>query len=461
MGAFLGFFRPRSSLDFYLYEELNWKELEREYAMLCCPHSAGSSQLSAPSGGEGTPDWADLLAKQWLETIRQIYEEKEMPKEGFSTEIVKTTGKELSTAVYRGFEMAGNYNAIDEIPRQILKENVWKFSVAKNYNDCVRLNNLLLRPDGSIRSWSEFKREAMKVVGASNRYLKTEYDTIIAGAMMSRKWQDIQRDKYIFPFVQFKVVQDNRTSEICSPLHNIICKVDDPFLTHYFPPNHFNCRTDVIKLRNAEPTPQKELPYIDIPKAFLNNVGETGEIFTEENSYIKNTPKKLSYDLEYYKDGNIWVSSRAKKHTSSENERPRVEREFENRLITAKALQKHLNLETKVLPEIKPNHWAYDYHFEGIKEYGKVPDFKIGEDFWEMESYEGKFKIGKISQMIKHGQKQAEKVAIKLNHDVYLNRIIDQIKTLTERNDFYFKANEIAIISKDGKVIYFYKKDHP
>lgn len=456
MGAFCGFFRPRSSVELFLYEELDWKELEKEYATLCCQHSAMSKKLSATSE---PPDWADLLAKQWLETIRQIYEEKDLPKEGFSTEIVKTTGKELSRAVDKGYSIIKGieYEEIDHIARDILKRNVWKFSVAKNHNDLIRLNNLLINKDGSIRAWNDFKREALSVIGTSNRYLKTEYDTIIAGAMMSRKWQDIQRDKYIFPLVQFKVVQDDRTSEICSPLHNIICKVDDPFLAHYFPPNHFNCRTDVIKLRDGEPTPQKELPYIDIPKAFLNNVGETGEIFTKDNPYIKNTPKRLTSDLEYYKDGNIWVSSRAKKHTSSENERPRVEREFENRIITAKALQKHLDLETKVLPEIKPNHWAYDYHFEGIKEYGKVPDFKIGEDFWEMESYEGKFKIDKIGKMIKHGQEQADKVVIKLNHDVYLNRIIEQIKKLKELDEFNFSASEVAVVSKTGKVIYWYK----
>lgn len=217
---------------------------------------------------------------------------------------MRITGKELSKAVDKGFKWEGGYDAIDEIPRRILKENVWKFSVAKNYNDCIRLNNLLLRKDGSICPWNEFKREAMKVVGMSNRYLKTEYDTIIAGAMMSSKWQEIQRDKHIFPFVQFKVVQDKRTSEICSPLHNVICKVDDPFLQWYFPPNHFNCRTTVIKLRNAEPTPQKALPYIDIPKAFLNNVGETGEIFTKENSYIKNTPKEVLNKANHYHERN-------------------------------------------------------------------------------------------------------------------------------------------------------------
>ncbi|MGQ2146473.1 phage minor head protein, partial [Ornithobacterium rhinotracheale] len=234
------------------------------------------------------------MAKDWMDTIRGIYKDKSTPKGGFSTEIVKRTGKELSTAVDRGTLLQGiDYDMPDYKAREVLKNNVWKFSVAKNYNDCIALSNLLVRKNGSIRPWYEFKREAMKVVGRSNRYLKTEYDTIVAGAMMSRKWQEIQRDKHLFPFVQFKVTLDDHTSEICTPLSNVIVQVDDPFLQHYFPPNHFNCRTDVIKLRNATPTPQHLLPYIDIPSAFLNNVGATGEIFTEENSYIENTPKKV------------------------------------------------------------------------------------------------------------------------------------------------------------------------
>ncbi|AQY21003.1 phage head morphogenesis protein [Riemerella anatipestifer] len=249
------------------------------------------------------PDWADLLAKDWIDTIRGIYKDRSTPKDGYSTAIVKKTGKELSTAVDKGYIFKGvDYDTPDYIAREVLKQNVWKFSVAKNYNDCIRLNNLLLRPDGSIRPWHEFKREAMRIVGMSNRYLKTEYDTIVAGAMMSRKWQEIQRDKHIFPFVKFMVTMDDHTSEICSPLHGIVVSVDDPFLQQYFPPNHFNCRTDVIKLRNAEPTPQRLLPYIDIPTAFLNNVGATGEIFTEENRYITNTPDEVLEKSKLYSE---------------------------------------------------------------------------------------------------------------------------------------------------------------
>lgn len=109
---------------------------------------------------------------------------------------------------------------------------------------------------------------------------------------------------------------DQHTSEICSPLHNVICKVDDPFLEHYFPPNHFNCRTDVLQLRDAEPTPQKELPFIDIPPAFLNNVGETLEIFTEENAYIQNTPKEVLKEADklYLKENRQEAMEYADKH---------------------------------------------------------------------------------------------------------------------------------------------------
>lgn len=278
---------------------------------------------------------------------------------------------------------------------------------------------------------------------------------------MSRKWQEIQRDKHIFPFVQFKVTMDKRTSEICKPLSGVIVSVDDPFLQHYFPPNHFNCRTDVIKLRNAEPTPQHLLPYIDIPKAFLNNVGATGEIFTQENRYIANTPKLLTRDLEYTNVDGVEVSTLAKKHTTSEIERPRVEREYQNRLIVAKSLKNYLDEKVRILPEILPSHWAYDYHFEGILNYGKVPDFKIGNNFWEMESYENKFKIGKLSQMIKHGQEQSDFIVIKLNHKIEIDRLIVQMNRLKNNANFELKAKKIIIVSNKGNVIFEYTKKSP
>ncbi|AQX50628.1 hypothetical protein CMU11_12705 [Elizabethkingia anophelis] len=239
------------------------------------------------------------MADEWIKALEDIYRNK--GNDGsINKPIVTKTTQELVKPIDNVFGQKIDYDTPDYVMREMLKKNVWKFAVAKNYNDCVRLSNLILRPDGSLRPWNEFKREAQLIVGTSNRYLRTEYDTIVSSAQMSRLWQEIQRDKHIFPFVQFDVVMDDHTSEICSPLHNVIMSVDDKRLIYFFPPNHFNCRTTIRKLRTGIPTEDVELP--EIPEAFQNNVAVSGEIFTDKNAYIENTPKKvLSISEEFAK----------------------------------------------------------------------------------------------------------------------------------------------------------------
>ena len=237
------------------------------------------------------PDWADLLAAEWMDEIRKAYKNKGITN-NISEKVIKKTAVELTKALDKGYlDESIDYNSPDEVLRQYLKNNVWKFSTAKNYNDCVKLSNLLVKEDGSIRTWNEFKAEANKVVGDSNRYLKTEYETIFASGQMARLWQKIQAEKAIFPYIQFVVVLDGHTTEICQPLHNVIVSVDDPNLALYFPLNHWGCRTTVKQLRFGKPTENVKWP--SIPEAFQNNPGQNGNIFTDKNSYIANTPKDV------------------------------------------------------------------------------------------------------------------------------------------------------------------------
>lgn len=264
-----------------LYEELDTDTLEKQYHLCDHIHLSNDPQ----------PDWADLLAGKWLKAIKDIYKEKGMPKNKFAQAIVSAQGREFGAAVDTHFGSDINFDTPDYGMREALKKNTWHFSIAKNHNDLKALNNLLLKEDDSLRSWSEFKREAQKVVGSSIKYLQTEYNTIVAGAQMSRLWAEIQRDKHIFPFIEFEVVKDGHTSEICTPLYKVVVSVDDPMLLIYFPPNHFNCRTTIRKLRRGVPTKDPILP--EIPDAFKNNIGVTGKLFTSKNEYIKNTPEDL------------------------------------------------------------------------------------------------------------------------------------------------------------------------
>lgn len=364
-----------------------------------------------------------------MDAIKTTYSQKGLT-EKVHAPIVNTQGQAFANGI-NGIYGDVDFDTPDYYMREVLKRNTWQFSVAKNYNEQIRLNNLLLNEDGSLRPWSDFKYEAQKVVGDSIRYLKTEYDTIVAGAQMSRIWAEIQRDKHIFPYVQLIVVQDGRTSDICEPLHNLIFEVDDPVLMYFFPPNHFNCRTTVKKLRRGVPSSKYELP--NIPEAFRNNVGATGEVFTKENTYIKNAPTKLLSDLDYYEKDGIEISTKAEKWSSSNKERERQKIEFQQRIDAAKAMKDYFEQKVKILPEILPNHWSYNYHFENAPIRNKVTDIKVGKTFWEMESYEGKFRIGKISSMIKHGQQQANHVILKLNHNIPKSKVQEQINELIKK----------------------------
>lgn len=233
-----------------------------------------------------------------MDMVKGVYKAKGVEKDFISKPIVQTQGKEFSKAIDTEFGKI-DFDSPDYVLRETLKKNTWDFSIAKNYNDNIRLNNLLLNDDGSLRSWSDFKYEANKVVGSSIKYLKTEYDTVVASAQMSRIWQDLQQTKEIFPYVQILVVKDDRTSDTCAPLADVIFSVDDPALMYYWPPNHFNCRTTIKKLRYGVPTAKYDLP--EIPPEFKNNTGVTGQVFTPENSYIANTPKEvLSQGRELY-----------------------------------------------------------------------------------------------------------------------------------------------------------------
>src|SRR5690606_24466951 len=149
------------------------------------------------SDNGGALDWADLLAAQWMDAIKATYKDKGLGKEKVHAPIVNTQGQAFANGI-NGIYKDVDFDSPDWYMREVLKRNTWQFSVAKNKDDQIRLNNLLLDENGALRSWADFKREAQNVVGDSIKYLQTEYNTIVAGAQMSRLWAEIQRDKHIF-----------------------------------------------------------------------------------------------------------------------------------------------------------------------------------------------------------------------------------------------------------------------
>src|SRR5690606_28446829 len=114
-----------------------------------------------------------------------------------------------------------------------LLDNTWQFSAAKTYTQLRDMGAALVGPEGNIRPWNDFKREVAGIASKQLGWLKTEYDSAIAGAQMASKWRQIQEQKDILPYLQFDAIIDGHTSDICTNLDGVILPVDDPFWQTY------------------------------------------------------------------------------------------------------------------------------------------------------------------------------------------------------------------------------------
>jgi SPP1 gp7 family putative phage head morphogenesis protein len=126
-----------------------------------------------------------------------------------------------------------------------------------------------------------------------NQWLKTEYDTAIAGGQMAGKWVDITSNPAT-KLLEFDAVMDERTSAICSSLNGVKKAVDDEFWNEYYPPNHFNCRSTVRQLNDGNETPQSQIVYPEkVPAMFKVNLAKRGLAFPPDHPYYDGVPQTV------------------------------------------------------------------------------------------------------------------------------------------------------------------------
>lgn len=226
---------------------------------------------------------------------REIWERKAL-EQGYDPVLIKAYGERLSEGIIKGF--GNDYVDIDfDKPDynllHSLEKNVWQFSGAKTYTQLKQMSEALYKPDGSLRSFEEFRIQTVIITGKHLRYLKAEYDTAVAGAQMAAKWKTIQEQKEIYPLLQFEAVEDENTTAICLSLNGVIRPVDDVFWLVYYPLNHYRCRSTVRQLRKGTITPTSEIKYPIIPDIFKVNLGQRGLAFPEDHAYFTDTPPEV------------------------------------------------------------------------------------------------------------------------------------------------------------------------
>lgn len=259
------------------------------YDVHCCHPEPVEGLHSLADDTPDVPPEAESILERLL---KDIFETSIVPK---VTDLIEYYAGKFWTAVTTNYGkdvFKISYDTHDIKMLNSLRENVYQFSAAKNYTQLKQLSDALLDGNGKLRTFAEFK-EAAKAINTdfATKYMQAEYNMAIASSQMAGKWARIQENKEVLPLMQFDAVLDERTTLICQSLDGVIKPVDDPFWDTYYPPNHWNCRSDVRSLADGTVTADEDIVYPDkMPDMFKTNLAKTGVLFPPGHPYYIDNP---------------------------------------------------------------------------------------------------------------------------------------------------------------------------
>lgn len=342
---------------------------------------------------------------------------------------------------------------------QKLRENIFVFSGFKGYNELKEIGSLLTDNNGNIRSFEDFFRDLKTIDDTySKAYLAAEYNNAIHSGTMMAKWEKFKAEADIYPMLTYRTVNDGRVRAEHKDLEGTTKPIDDPFWNAYYPPNGWNCRCDVEQTDEQEKNPEA---YPEIKPMFRNNVGKQGIIFPEHHPYFQTGNEKTKRKI---REASIFAMPiEAQWQTLSKyknggkvlqhlNVNPDKE-DYKRLLKVAQIFAKKGNV-VEILPEIHEKNKALRKTIlSGFKNNTSNPDFRINGQYWEEESPTLPLTFDKISNRIRQGSKQSNKVIITLASNTF-NDDLEKIALHRFRTLEYL--NEISFIVAEK--IYTFKK---
>lgn len=368
----------------------------------------------------------------------------------------------MSEGVKKGFGkdyVDIDFNKPDYNLLHSLEKNVWQFSSAKTYNQLKQMSEALYKPDGSLRSFDEFRIQTTIITGKHLRHLKAEYNTAVASAQMAAKWKTIQEQKDTYPLLQFEAVEDERTTAICLDLHEVIRPVDDPFWLQYYPPNHYNCRSTVRQLRKGDITPTSEIIYPVIPDIFKVNLGERGLAFPEDHAYFTDTPPEVlsaarkhhPYNMQFdILDTPDSAKGIVRQHFQADTQSIDYQRVLD--IATERATHE------KIIVDIMPTLGRQQDQSQRLiifpdAKKGKSPDLRIDKILWEEEGVHRDSRRA-IKGAIESGAQQADHVIINIPATITLDFDFEKLAALK----FKDHKDLQTIIFKQGESEYRFNR---
>lgn len=309
----------------------------------------------------------------------------------------------------------------------------------------------------------------------------------MASAEMAAKWEQFAEDGDEYN-LQYRTVGDDHVRPEHAALHGVTLPMSDPFWQEYYPPNGWNCRCSVTQVRKSK------YPVTDHNEAmergaqalqrdkkgmFHFNPGIEGKTFPDYNPYtisrcrdcdiakgkgkfarITPADNELCGACQYIRTcesnrsetitigtGTIEISNLVNRNDSDFSRLYQVAEHF--------AIQGERVLITPKLT--RPPQFDYDCIYGSLKGtpyYGKCPDLKVGNSWYEHEGFVTDNPKRAFSNMINHGLKQSDRIIIdrpELTERFMLRSIGNRIKQGVSITEVWLRDN-------DGSLKLLFKK---
>ncbi|MFC0182758.1 DUF935 family protein [Pseudarcicella hirudinis] len=275
-----------SALSFFLKAPKNGAMTEET----CCGQ-AHTSEIKLLS----TIDDNDLIKRYWDGEGNKLFDQ----------ELFTYTVDNLAEAFSKGWKKSKEnlsygieYGADDPAALTAYEMNLFRFGGVKTLAESQLLNKAFR----DSKSFQDFSIRASLITKIHNKdWLRTEYNTALSVGETSATYYRLKQQTELFPFWEYKTVDDNKVRPEHRLLDGLLLRAEDPIWRKIYPPNGWNCRCYVVPRLKTEGSNDLSQNSATA-EAFTNsdefkkaeksgwgiNRAETQEVFTANQQYITN-----------------------------------------------------------------------------------------------------------------------------------------------------------------------------
>ena len=157
----------------------------------------------------GEYDFSGIIGR----VMKQVYERK-VKTGDIDEELFRKTYEELNKKAAEGWGKDDYDDPEQAEEPQRIRDNLFKFSGAKTYQEIKEMNDALYDEKGKKRSYQDFREKVMAIHKDYNEnYLRTEFETAETSGRRASEWQEFKENADIMPNLKYVTAGDERVRE--------------------------------------------------------------------------------------------------------------------------------------------------------------------------------------------------------------------------------------------------------